>query len=98
MIDTGFTGFLMMPITQAFPLGLTLIGTANYALVDGTITSKLPVFGHVRLEDELLRGVIVPESKPFRSEIDPRFESACCRVSVGANRQQNPREQSRGRE
>src|ERR1039458_4418194 len=32
LIDTGFTGFLMLPIAQALPLGLALYGTGNYTL------------------------------------------------------------------
>ena len=61
MIDTGFTGFLMMPLTSAFPLTLTLMGTANYELADGTLCSKLLAFGSVILEGEAVNGVITLE-------------------------------------
>ena len=61
MIDTGFTGFLSMPITAAFPLALTLFGTASYSLADGSVSPKLLGFGTVALEDETAAGTIVLE-------------------------------------
>ena len=35
LIDTGFTGFLMLPIAQALPLGLVLLSTSDYVLANG---------------------------------------------------------------
>ena len=63
MIDTGFTGFLSMPLTAAFPLALTLFGTTSYTLADGSISPKLLGYGNVELSGERADGSIVLESK-----------------------------------
>ena len=42
LVDTGFTGFLMLPVSKALPLGLVLDGAAVYTLADG---SNLNCFG-----------------------------------------------------
>ena len=47
MIDTGFTGFLMLPIAQALPLGLALYGTGNYTLADGSSVTNFLAQGPV---------------------------------------------------
>jgi predicted aspartyl protease len=52
MIDTGFTGFLLMPMLSAFPIGLTLYGTSKCTLADGRTGTKLLALGSVRLEGE----------------------------------------------
>lgn len=67
MIDTGFTGFLSIPISSAFPLGLTLYGTTTYTLADGSASPKLLGFGTVAIEagtagEEAAHGVIVLEA------------------------------------
>jgi predicted aspartyl protease len=61
IIDTGFTGFLMMPILSAFPLGLILYGTSNYTLADGSTSTNLLALGKVKVagEEEAVSGVIV---------------------------------------
>src|ERR1039458_1600308 len=47
MVDTGFTGFLMLPIAQALPLGLALYGTGNYTLADGSSVTNFLAQGPV---------------------------------------------------
>ena len=62
MIDTGFTGFLLMPIMSAFPLGLTLLGTGNYTLADNSTSAKLLAAGSVIIgREDPIYGIIVLE-------------------------------------
>lgn len=81
IIDTGFTGFLMMPLSSAYSLTLTLMGTANYELADGSICSKLLAHGSVTLEDEVVSGVITLEERNdcvLLLGMDFLSESAAC--------------------
>lgn len=41
IVDTGFTGFVAMPLIRAFPLGLPLLGTTTVTLADGQSHTKL---------------------------------------------------------
>ena len=36
IVDTGFSGFILLPITSAVPLGLELEGMSVFDMVDGT--------------------------------------------------------------
>jgi len=66
MIDTGFTGFLMLPIVDAFPLGLVLYGTSNWTLADGRSSPKLLAYGTVLVGKKETHGVVVLEAGPCR--------------------------------
>jgi clan AA aspartic protease len=58
LVDTGFTGFLSLPLTAALPLGLTLISTVNYTMADGSSTSSLVALGTVDYEGQKIFGAI----------------------------------------
>ncbi len=62
LLDTGFTGFLMLPLTAALPLGLTLISTTSYTLADGTSTTSLLALGTIDYEGQQIFGPISLES------------------------------------
>lgn len=40
-LDTGFAGFLSMPLDKAFPLGLPLINSVKITLADGAVHEKI---------------------------------------------------------
>ncbi|MCX6617206.1 MAG: hypothetical protein NTZ98_14045 [Acidobacteria bacterium] len=73
LVDTGFTGFLMMPLTESFPLALTLYGTSSWTLADGSSQPKLLAFGAVILGEEHTHGVIVLEPNAARPLVGMEF-------------------------
>lgn len=62
MIDTGFSGFLMLPLVQALPLALTLFGTTQYELADGSMSPKLLAHGSIDHEGDITSGLIALEA------------------------------------
>ena len=49
-IDTGFDGYLTMPLTQAFALGLVLSGMQDYTVADERVITNLVCLGNVKVE------------------------------------------------
>jgi predicted aspartyl protease len=58
MLDTGFTGFLQLPLVSSFTLGLILAGIANYTLADGKTQLTLLCYGNIKINDEIQSGII----------------------------------------
>jgi predicted aspartyl protease len=61
ILDTGFTGFISMPLLSALPLGLMLYGTVSIELADGSRATKLTAKGLAAAYGEERVGVVVLE-------------------------------------
>lgn len=61
MVDTGFSGFLSLPILKAFPLGLLLQGTMGITLADGSTHPRLTARGLVKFDAKSVIGLVVLE-------------------------------------
>lgn len=53
MFDTGFTGFLNLPLKYCLQSGLILLSTAEYTLADNSRSSTLLCLGTVVLDDKI---------------------------------------------
>ena len=73
LIDTGFTGFLSIPILQAFPIGLLLITTIPVTMADGRTDAKLGCLGKVHLGAEEQVGLIIIEPNSAKSLLGMDF-------------------------
>ena len=61
IIDTGFTGFVSIPLIRAFPLGLPLFGTTTVTLADGSTSVRFTAFCTVALGGEMQSGLAILE-------------------------------------
>src|SRR5437764_884541 len=61
MVDTGFSGFLLIPILDAFPIGLLLRGTTPITLADGSTQTKLTCMGLIHFDGKDEVGIIIVE-------------------------------------
>jgi len=61
MVDTGFSGFLLLPILNAFPIGLLLQGTMPITLADGSTQTKLTCLGSIHFDGAEQIGIIIIE-------------------------------------
>lgn len=58
LIDTGFTGFIQLPIQHAFQLKLPLNGTASITLADAHNTVCLTALARTTFDGETVVGVV----------------------------------------
>lgn len=61
MVDTGFSGYLSLPILKAFPLGLILQGTMGITLADGTTHARLTARGMIKFDGKDEVGLVLLE-------------------------------------
>lgn len=61
IIDTGFTGFLCMPQSKAFSVGLRPASSTTIVLADGSTSARLTAVGEVTVGTESDVGVIILE-------------------------------------
>ncbi len=47
VVDTGYQGYVSLPFSSAFPVGLVLRGQQSYTLADGSVSSHFICLGTV---------------------------------------------------
>jgi predicted aspartyl protease len=67
IIDTGFTGFLSIPIIEGIRLGLVLHGTTKVSFADGSDNYRLTAKAMVKVHDKSNVGVAILE--PSSTEV-----------------------------
>ena len=50
MLDTGFSGFLSLPLVYALKVGLILNSTASFVFADGSVQNTLLCLGTVKIK------------------------------------------------
>lgn len=58
MLDTGFSGFLNLPLVYALKIGLILNSTASYTLADGSTQHTLLCLGSIKIGEGVQPGLI----------------------------------------
>ena len=58
IIDTGYNGYLQIPLSEAFPAGLVLVGIQKNAIADGSQMSVLVCEGTVCLDGVSVKAAI----------------------------------------
>ena len=61
IIDTGFTGFVQLPLAVAIELALPLEGTTSVMLADGSTAAKLTAQAQATLLEESEVGIVIIE-------------------------------------
>jgi len=72
VIDTGFNGFMSMPMKKAFPLALPFNGITKSRLADGSWHERFKVLGRAIVADKSRWGEIIlePDSDEFLIRIE----------------------------
>ena len=63
VVDTGFSGFLLLPILNAFPIGLILDSITEITLADGSAHNKLVCRGNIHFASQTHTGLILIEEQ-----------------------------------
>ncbi len=63
VIDTGFSGFLQMPLLSAFPVGLVLHTMMDITLADGSVQNKLVCHGNIHYSGQIHSGLVLIEEQ-----------------------------------
>ncbi|MEK7552951.1 MAG: hypothetical protein AAB505_02480, partial [Patescibacteria group bacterium] len=58
IVDTGFTGFMQIPLSTGIACNLRLWGTRPSKLADGSIVKNLECVGEIRFADKKLFNII----------------------------------------
>lgn len=61
LVDTGFTGFLSIPLLQALPLGLVLAGTTTVTFANGASEPRLTFLSQARIDGQERFGIVFLE-------------------------------------
>jgi clan AA aspartic protease len=61
VLDTGFTGFVSIPLSEAIRLGLVLYGTTSVSFANGETSFPLTASGKVSVQAEEKIGVAILE-------------------------------------
>ena len=73
LVDTGFTGFLSIPLVEALPLGLVLSGTTSVTFANGATEYRLTCLGVVEVDALSEAGVIILEMQGNRAILGMDF-------------------------
>jgi len=63
LVDTGFTGFLSIPLLQALPLGLVLTATTTVTFANGATADRLVCLGNAIVDGVTKSGTILLEQQ-----------------------------------
>ena len=63
VMDTGFSGFLLLPVSLALPLGLVPYASTDVILADGATQSKLICDGTAMFEGISRTGLVILEEQ-----------------------------------